>query len=121
MGINELHQYTALQLTMNTSNVRGAEDLSSASAVRLLLTLPDSTVATYFPTFQTDGTDGKLETLVTFDAFGLYRAQLRVQFPQNTIYSDIQAFRVFPTLCQITSVPITIDFAGGITTSARAS
>jgi hypothetical protein len=102
MAANEIHVNdvgTTFQLTFKDDG--SIVDVSSASAVEVLLMGPDDTAVTKTATLVSDGTDGKVKYVTVsgdIDTAGTWKIQGKVTFATNIYNSDVHTFTVYKNL-----------------------
>jgi hypothetical protein len=91
---------TVFELTINDA-AGTAVDLTLATALNIILSKPDATVATKTAVLYGAGTGGKIRyTAIAGDLnqAGKYKIQAKVTLPTGVWSSDIQSFKVFANL-----------------------
>jgi len=102
MVANEIHVDdvgTTFQLTFKDDG--SIVDISSASAVQMLLMGPNDTAVTKTATLVTDGTDGKAKYVIVaddLDTAGTWKIQGKVTFATTIYHSDVHTFTVYKNL-----------------------
>jgi|TARA_Y100000593_G_C4279198_1_gene321853 hypothetical protein len=102
MAANEIHVNdvgTTFQLTFQDDG--SVVDVSSASAVEVLLMGPDDTATTKTATLVSDGTDGKVKYVTVsgdIETAGTWKIQGKVTFASSVYNSDVHTFTVYKNL-----------------------
>ena len=102
MAANEIHVNdvgTTFQLTFKDDGA--VVDISSASAVQILLMGPSDAAVTKTAALVTDGTDGKAKYVTVADDLstaGTWKIQGKVTFSATIYHSDVHTFTVYKNL-----------------------
>ena len=79
----------------------GILDISSASAISIIIEKPDNTLVTKTGIFVNDGKDGLIYCNTVsgdLDQAGSYNVQARINMPTFIGYSTVTTFTVYPNL-----------------------
>tara|TARA_R100000008_G_scaffold73806_1_gene52359 strand:- start:154 stop:462 length:309 start_codon:yes stop_codon:yes gene_type:complete len=102
MAANEIHVNdvgTTFQLTFKENG--DVVDISSASAINIILTGPDDTAKVKTGVLVSGGTDGKAKYVTVaddLDTAGTWKLQGKITFASTVYHSDVHNFTVFKNL-----------------------
>ena len=102
MAANEIHvNDVGTQFLVTVTDGSSAVDISSATTKELIIKKPSGTKLTKATSFNTDGTDGKMQYSISYDDLyeaGSYKLQGKVVISDGTFYTDIHTFKVHRNL-----------------------
>jgi hypothetical protein len=102
-AIGEIHKNdvgTVFNVTIKDQS-NAIVDISAATTKQIIFTDPEGTDVAKTATFNTDGTDGKINYVILvddLDLVGLWKMQAKVITPAGTWHSNITEFNVLDNL-----------------------